>query len=191
MMIHDLQTSADTVSFQTSSTVFQIKSRGSSLFEIRCSTALCRCDIDGNRSRSKTLVCGPINNNDHIQIGCRQVFSEIDKYSTLRCLWLIHPTKICKLFKHPCFILFLNVRPALSCCTTTVAPSHGPPVCTNCTIAGIKVYIHSCFKGKQGFVAVQTSELITAQSTRYGTPFVRFSSLPLNLILPLTPSLLE
>jgi hypothetical protein len=57
---HDLATSAETVSAQTSSTVFQILSRGSSLLDCRCKCALWRCDIEGNKYKSNTLVYGPM-----------------------------------------------------------------------------------------------------------------------------------
>ncbi len=44
---------------------------------------------------------------------------------------------------------------------------------TNWAIAGISVNSHSLFKGKHGFVAVPTSEPVTGQSTRYGTPLAK------------------
>jgi hypothetical protein len=56
---NDLATSAETVSLQTLSTVCQILSRGSSLLDCRCKWALCRCDMEGNRYKSKTFVYGP------------------------------------------------------------------------------------------------------------------------------------
>jgi hypothetical protein len=74
--------------------------------------------------------------------------------------------------------------PALSCCITTTAPSQGPPSSTSRAIAGINVYSHSRFKGKRGLVAVPTSVPVTAQSTRYGTPLVFFTALPLKTNLP-------
>jgi hypothetical protein len=74
---------------------------------------------------------------------------------------------------------------------TTTAPSHGPPSSTSRAIAGIKVYSHSLFKGKQGLVAVPTSVPVSAQSTRYGTPLTFFTALPLKDNFPVVGSLEE
>ena len=53
-------TSEDDVSFQTVSIVFQVCSLLTSVLLYSCNRALCRCDMDGKRYRSNTLVYGPV-----------------------------------------------------------------------------------------------------------------------------------
>jgi hypothetical protein len=97
--------------------------------------------------------------------------------SKICCVQSLYPSSMC--------------GPALSCCTTTWAPAHAPPYSTSCAIAGIRVYCHSFLNGKQGLVAVPSSDPVTLQSTRYGTPAACFNSFPLNFNFPVASSLLE
>ena len=58
--IHDLATSADTVSRQTLSTTCQMRSRDGSVFVPLCRWALWWWDIEGKMYRSNTFVYGPV-----------------------------------------------------------------------------------------------------------------------------------
>ncbi len=58
--IHDLATSADTVSRQTLSTTCQMRSRDGSVLVPLCRCALWRWDIEGKRYRSNTFVYVPV-----------------------------------------------------------------------------------------------------------------------------------